>query len=243
MSSIPLTLVFVLSCFTHIARVYAILAGQLGVTALSVFLFGTVPSLSNFFKNSGAIVPVLSLILSTFAWMFMAVNDKARRASPIKYQLLALFTLGEALCVGFLSSFYTFSSVVSALLATTTAASGVSLYSILRRNSTQDLSQWGSTLSSLGLIFVFYGFIQLLQVMHVLPAGFLPYNDALYGMAGAGLFAFYMAYHTRTIVSGKYTKHQMNKDDHVFGAMTLYNDIVNMFIYILKVIGEDREPH
>ena len=33
----------------------------------------------------------------------------------------------------------------------------------------------------------------------------------------------------------------MNEKDYVFGAMTLYNDLINMFIYTLRVIGEDRD--
>ena len=32
----------------------------------------------------------------------------------------------------------------------------------------------------------------------------------------------------------------MNEKDYVFGAMSLYNDIINMFIYILRLIGEDQ---
>lgn len=86
-------------------------------------------------------------------------------------------------------------------------------------------------------------------------------KDAVYGMAGAALFAMYLAYHTRTIVSGKYTAVKMNQEDYVLGAsmfsdnevntnfshllsllfpVSLYNDIINMFLYILRIIGEDR---
>jgi FtsH-binding integral membrane protein len=65
-----------------------------------------------------------------------------------------------------------------------------------------------------------------LQAFGVLPAGFLPYNNMLYGLAGACLFSFYLAYHTKL---------------YVFGAMTLYNDIINMFVYLLRVIGEDKQ--
>jgi len=95
--------------------------------------------------------------------------------------------------------------------------------------------------NSCGLIFLVYGVLALLQTTGVLPAGFLPYNDMLYGLAGACLFSFYLAYHTRLIIAGKHTKYQMNETDYVFGAMTLYNDIINMFIYILRLIGEDKD--
>ena len=73
------------------------------------------------------------------------------------------------------------------------------------------------------------------------PANFLPYNDAIYSFFGACLFSFYLAHHTKLIVAGKHAKYQMNEKDYVFGAMTLYNDVINMFIYILRIIGEDRD--
>mmetsp|Transcript_16413 Transcript_16413/g.37865 ORF Transcript_16413/g.37865 Transcript_16413/m.37865 type:complete len:198 (+) Transcript_16413:2-595(+) len=192
-------------------------------------------------RSLGAAVPGLSLLLSTVAWFIMCASETARRASPLKWQLLALFTFGEAVSVGFLTSFFRFESVLTALLATAGATSAVSLYTILNRNSNYDLSQWGAALSSAGFIFLGLGLVQLLQVTGVLPRGFLPINDALYSFLGATLFSFYLAYHTKLIVSGKHTKYQMNEKDYVFGAMSLYNDIINMFIYILRIVGSDRD--
>ena len=74
-----------------------------------------------------------------------------------------------------------------------------------------------------------------------LPQGFLPYSDALYSLIGACLFSVYLAHHTKLIVGGKHAKYKMNEQDYVFGAMALYNDIINVFIYLLRVIGEDRD--
>ena len=58
----------------------------------------------------------------------------------------------------------------------------------------------------------------MLQVAGVLPAGFLPYSDVFYCLAGACLFSFYLAYHTKLIVAGKHAKFQMSEKDYVFGA-------------------------
>jgi FtsH-binding integral membrane protein len=88
---------------------------------------------------------------------------------------------------------------------------------------------------------VLYGLIQVLSVVGVLPASFLPYNDMLYGLVGACLFSFYLAHHTKLLVGGKHAKYQMNEKDYVFAAMTLYNDIINIFIYMLRLMGEDRD--
>lgn len=112
------------------------------------------------------------------------------------------------------------------------------------------------------MVFMGYGILAILSLVGVLPPGLLPYNDTVYGMLGASLFAFYIAHHTKTIVGGKHAEHQMNEKDYVFGAstcingavggqaracthtlstVTLYNDIINFFIYTLRVVGEDRD--
>jgi len=111
----------------------------------------------------------------------------------------------------------------------------------MNRNPKYDLSQWGAGLSSMTMIFILYGLVYLLSEYGILPRGFLPYNEALYSMLGASLFSFYLAHHTRLIVSGKYTKYQLNEKDYVFGSMLLYNDIVNMFLYILRLLASDRD--
>lgn len=197
---------------------YSIVAVQLLVTVLSVGLFAAAPPNGWRQPGWGLAIPLLSFVASTIAWTLMYSSTEARRSSPLKWQLLSVFTLGEALMVGFLSSFYTPKSVMASLFATTVAAGGVSMYTILNRNSKRDFSQWGMTLSSIGLAFVAYGFMTVLMYAGILPKGFLPYQESVYGLLGATLFSFYLAYHTRTIVTGKHTKHQMNEKDYVFGA-------------------------
>ena len=91
-----------------------------------------------------------------------------------------------------------------------------------------------------GLIFLVYGIIGLLQEVGFLPRGLLPYSDMGFSLIGSVLFSFYLAHHTKLIVGGKHAKYQMNDQDYVFGAMALYNDIINMFIYILRILGEDK---
>lgn len=99
------------------ARVYAILAGQLLITGLSIFAFGKFDFAGEWMQRGwGAAVPGVSLLLSTIAWFTMFSYPNARRGNPLKWQLLALFTLGEAVSVGFLSSFFKYESVITAML-------------------------------------------------------------------------------------------------------------------------------
>lgn len=133
---------------SFIARVYAILSAQLLVTALVVVLFGLNTEMSMWMRHEGSFVPLVSLGLSTIAWFLICSSVRARHEAPLKWQLLSVFTLGEAVSVGFISSFFKFRSVVTAMFATALATSSISLYVILQNNPKYDLSQWGQGLGS-----------------------------------------------------------------------------------------------
>lgn len=51
-------------------------------------------------------VPFLSLILSSAVFSIMAISEEVRRSSPRKWQLLSIFTIGEAIAIGFIGSLY-----------------------------------------------------------------------------------------------------------------------------------------
>lgn len=93
-------------------------------------------------------VPLVSLLISTISWAVICSSADARRKSPLKWWLLGIFTLGEAVSVGFVSSLYKYKSVLSAMLATTAATVSVSMYTALQKQAKYDLSQWGAGLSS-----------------------------------------------------------------------------------------------
>ncbi len=156
----------------------------------------------------------------------------------MKWPLLAAFTIGESIAVGFISSIYAYGSVTKAVVATGAATLSVTLYTLLQKNPQYDLSQWGQALSGLGVVFLLYGLIRVLELFGILPYGFLPYSEALYSILGAGLFSLYLAHHTRLIVAGKSAKYQMNEKDYILGAMSCYSDIINIFLYILRLLGE-----
>jgi FtsH-binding integral membrane protein len=80
--------------------------------------------------------------------LVMTFSTYARRSSPLNYNLLALFTFGEAISVGFVTSFYKFHSVVTAMLATALATTAISVYTVRQKNPKYDLTQWGAALSS-----------------------------------------------------------------------------------------------
>lgn len=83
--------------------------------------------------------------------------------------------------------------------------------------------------------------VGILQGTGILPKGFIPYSDMVYSGFAAFLFSAFLAHHTKLIVAGKHAKYRMNDQDYVYGAMALYSDVINIFLNILQLIGEDRE--
>ena len=184
------------------------------------------------------IVPWISLAISTVTVTFMSFSERARQSSPLKWQLLTVFTLAESVLLGFITSLYRPQTVLSAMSSTAIATLSITLYTLMNKSPKYDLSQWGAGLSSMGITFLVYGVLDLLSRAGILPQ-FLPYNESIFCMFGSALFSMYLAYHTRLIVGGKHSKYQLNEKDYVFGALLLYQDIVSLFLYILRLLNDD----
>lgn len=220
---------------SFIARVYAILSVQLGFTAAVVLLFTKYKGITFWMVQSGRmVVPWLSLVISAISMFVISFSETQRQKSPNKFLWLSLFTFGEAIAIGFISSFYSVRTVLSALLSTAASTSAVTFYTLFNKNKKYDLTQWGRILSSVTILFLVYGLSTLL-----FPNA-IPRNDLLYSLVGSTLFLGYLSYHTRLITSGKHDKYRMNEKDYVYAAMMLYNDIINIFIYILQILGDER---
>ena len=205
---------------TFISRVYAILSVQLLFTAGVCLLFGLYPPLTNIsainpatgqYTNSLVMVPLGGIFLSTIAWFRMAVSPEARQKSPNKWWWMTIFTVGEAMSLGCLSSLYKLSSVISAMGATAIATITVSAYTIMQNNSKYDLSKWGATLSSWAMILTVYMVIGLAQQLQWIPFQIIPYTDMASSIFGACLFSLFLAHHTKLIVGGKHAKYRMNE--------------------------------
>lgn len=58
----------------------------------------------------------------------------------------------------------------------------------------------------------------------------------VYASLGALLFSFYLVYDTQLMMGGKH-KYALSPEEYIFAALNLYLDIINIFLYILTIIG------
>lgn len=62
----------------------------------------------------------------------------------------------------------------------------------------------------------------------------------VYASLGALIFSFYLIYDTQMMIGGKH-KYSVSPEEYIFAALSLYLDVVNIFIYILTIIGASRD--
>ncbi len=58
-----------------------------------------------------------------------------------------------------------------------------------------------------------------------------------YAALAAGLFSLFIVYDTQQIIGGKHHSHKFEIDEYVFAALTLYIDIIQLFLQLLKLFG------
>eukprot|EP00877_Chromochloris_zofingiensis_P014722 jgi/Chrzof1/9503/Cz04g05170.t1 len=104
---------------------------------------------------------------------------------------------------------------------------GLAVYALRTRT---DFTTKGGLLVSLLLALILAGFLGIILRS--------PLLDVLISAGGAALFGAYIVFDVQMLAGGKHTSHQLSPDEYVAGAITIYLDIVNLFIYILRLVGE-----
>lgn len=56
----------------------------------------------------------------------------------------------------------------------------------------------------------------------------------IYSLLGALLFCAYLVYDTHLLIQ------RVGLDEYVWASVNIYLDIINLFLYILRLLGENR---
>ncbi|KAG4300914.1 hypothetical protein PCANB_002823 [Pneumocystis canis] len=134
---------------------------------------------------------------------------------PLNFYLLTLFTLLESCSIG----------AIKALYITTGIFLGLTLFTWQNK---YDFSSMGGYLY-VGFMFLFSGGLVFL---------FFPYNrmiDLMYAGIGTFVFSGYILYDTSMLMK------RLSPEDYIIGSVSLYIDIVNLFLQILNLIAKLNE--
>lgn len=151
-----------------------------------------------------------------------------RRRVPWNYLALAFFTGVMSLQVGCICAYWNLSVVLIAFAVTGAAVIGITLGALF---IPWDFTKRGNALGMVSLVVFFVALATFL-------VGFFWISKWWYlalSVVIALLFAAWLWYDIQMIVGkGKY---RMDPDEYIYGALTLYLDIVIMFLNILNIVG------
>ncbi|MDB5720721.1 MAG: Bax inhibitor/YccA family protein [Alphaproteobacteria bacterium] len=202
-----------------------------GIVALLMVQSGAVYSL--FDPATGRASPLAWIVmlapLGLVFWLSFGINRMSSTTAKAVFWLYAAL-LGASLSTVLLV--YTASSVASTFFATAAGFASLSLWGYTTK---RDLSGMGS--------FLLIGLVGLLVAMVInmfIPSG--PMGFAI-SVIGVLLFAGLTAYDTQTIKSIYFTVRgdsELAAKSAVMGALKLYLDFINMFMFLLRLFGDRR---
>lgn len=95
-----------------------------------------------------------------------------------------------------------------------------------------DFTVMGGVLFVAVLILMVFGIVLMFFHVKVL--------NLIYSCFGAFLFSLYLIYDTQMMIGGNH-KYSISPEEYVFAALTIYLDVINIFLFILSIIGESRD--
>lgn len=213
----------------YMLRVYNTMAGGLALTGLVAFLIASSPAAAQLlFGTPLKWVVMLAPIALVFFFSFKIESLKASTAQTIFWVYAGL--MGASLATVFLV--FTGASVARTFFVTAAAFAGLSLYGYTTK---RDLSAFGTFLV-MGLI----GLIIASIVNIFLASSMLQF---VISAAGVLIFAGLTAWDTQKIKEMYWEAdgHEVATKKAIMGALTLYLDFINLFMFLLQFLGVRRD--
>lgn len=204
-----------------IGKVYLLLSLQLAFTFIMSLSCYYSQSATNFIlKQNGLLV---TSILTSFFFLFLSFCYG--KSYPCNYFILFGFTLAESYSITYISLLYQAQSLFLAWGLTLSIFIALSIYVLITKKDFQFL---GAGLFAGIWVLIIGGFIQLFwlpkdQILNTVMAIF-----------GSFIACGYILYDTSDIMK------RLTPDDFVHACISLYLDIIMLFLRLLELFGDER---
>jgi FtsH-binding integral membrane protein len=203
-----------------IKKVFGIVSMQLLLTAAVALGIASSPHALNFFYSYPWVLFGLSLVSMLGLIPIYIYKDR----HPINLLLLGLWTCTFGVTVGISITFYAPAIVAQAVLITACVVAGLTAYTFYATKRGVEFG-WMQPLliSSLWALIVW----SLIQVFWS-PG---PVASTIYSLIGSLIFSAYIVYDVHLLAR------KMDVDEYIWGSIALYLDIINLFMHILRLLG------
>ncbi|XP_017275802.1 transmembrane BAX inhibitor motif containing 1a [Kryptolebias marmoratus] len=216
---------------TFIRKVYIILASQLLVTTAIVAIFTFAEPVKSFVRRNQAVYWA-SYAIYFVTHMVLVCCKGPRRKFPWNIILLLIFTLALSYMTGTISSHYDTKAVFLALGITAVVCIAVTVFCFQTK---VDFTKCQGLFCVLGIVMFVTGIIAAI----VLSFKYIYWLHMVYAGLGAIVFTLFLAYHTQLLIGNR--KHSISPEEYVFAALSIYVDIVQIFLFLLQIIGSSSK--
>ncbi|GMF53645.1 unnamed protein product [[Candida] boidinii] len=205
-----------------IRKVYTLLSLQLLVTFISGFIISVNDPVKQFCLNN---VWLLWVSIGG-SFVFLGLAYWKSRSYPWNLLSLLGFTLCESYLVGLVSALSDSQAVVEAVLITMFVFIGLTAFSF---QTSYDFTQWQGW--AMGALFFLIGLGFFGMFISKSNGSF----DLVYGIIGAIIFSIFIVIDTQLIMR------RYHPEEEVPATITLYLDIINLFLKVLAVLNNRHD--
>lgn len=218
-----------------VQKVFGILGTQLAVTFAVILMFSVDGPAQRYVDmrdpNAHQWPFILSMVVGIGCLLTLSCCSHQARVFPNNYIFLSIFTLAESVMLGVICGAYALDSILIAVGVTSLLTLGLVGYALTTK---RDFTGAGPYLFMALWMMLIYG-----MILSFFPA--LRHSaQTAYSFIGVVIFSFYVVFDVQLIMGGKHNRYRYGVDEFVFAALSVYLDIVNLFLYFLELFGRER---
>jgi uncharacterized protein len=214
----------------YMVKVYGWMSLGLILTGLVAWYTANSEALLNFiFGTKWMFFGLIILELISVGILVSMIN---RMSANLATTVFFIYAVLNGLTMSCIFIVYTTSSIASTFFVTAGTFAVMSIYGYYTKT---DLSKWGNLL-----------FMGLIGLIIASIANWFMKSETLYWIttyAGVLIFVGLTAYDTQKIKNMNIIGNEGSDEDHkeaIMGALTLYLDFINLFLYLLRIFGRRR---
>ena len=217
---------------TLFRKVYQYMALGLVLTSLTAWITASTPAMLRMFYGSSA--PLIIVAVAELGLVFYLSATIAKHSASTSLILFGVYSVLNGITCSAVLLVYTAQSVYTAFLLTAGMFGAMSLYALYTK---RDITSWGS--------FLHMGLLGLIVAMLINIFVGSTMAETVISVMGIVIFMGLTAYDTakiKVLADGM----GMNDDEAVgrvavIGALELYLDFINLFLYLIRLFGKRRD--
>ena len=218
---------------TFMSKVFSWMSVALGLSGVAAYLFGTTPSLLSYLINfqTGGMTILGWIVMFAPLGLVLLMSFRVQKMSYSSlFMTFIIYSVITGISLSFIFLAYTMSSIAVTFFVT---AGTFGIMALLGYTTSTDLTKFGSILymALIGLI--------IASVVN----WFLHSSTMDYIISGIGVLIFtgLTAYDTQKLKNIGMTmdsESEAGKKSAVMGALSLYLDFINLFLFLLRFLGD-----